>query len=467
MLFRSESGETRVPFMTDERQLWPFLSGSFRAGLLGAGLPAALVNFAVPTLNPFAPQATLPATFAAFANPALPASLQGLAFLAGVPLQPSHVDDVAEAIARVLRSPNPASTFDLAGPRIYTYEELLRTLAASVGRKPLFFPFPFTLWRAVGYVSKILPDPPITTSQIEMMQTDNIASPGAPGFDALGLSPRGLEEMLPQISKQAAAADADSRSLPGPDPIVGPLSEQGFRPLFNGTAATFSQWRLCGPTGGGMRHANGEMRSFGEGGLRLLYYAAETFADFRLRLQFKILDAAKHNSGVFVRFPSPTLDLPPPLEQRAGHEPSFDPGNPAWRPVISGFEVQIDDNAIGDSTTDFHGIRPEPDGLHKNRTGAIYKIQTGDRIWHQNRNEPAMQTYAPGPPLIPGVWFEFEIVVRGDDYTVFLTNTLSGERRQTTTFRNTDGDRGRAPGFIGVQVYPGNAVAWRHIRIKT
>ena len=216
-----------------------------------------------------------------------------------------------------------------------------------------------------------------------------------------------------------------------------------------------------------MRHANGDMLSYGEGDLRLFYYATETFADFTLRLQFKVLDAAKHNSGVFVRFADPILDLPSPLKHRVVSEPSFDPDNPAWRPVISGFEVQIDDNAIGNSTKDFHGIRPEPDGLYKNRTGAIYNIQAGDRIWHQDRNEPAMQTYAPGPPLIPGVWFEYEIVVRGDDYIVFLTNTLSGERRQTTTFRNTDGDRGRAPGFIGVQVYPGSAVAWRHIRIKT
>ena len=127
-----------------------------------------------------------------------------------------------------------------------------------------------------------------------------------------------------------------------------------------------------------------------------------------------------------------------------GSEPAFDPGNPAWRPVISGFEVQIDDNAIGDSTKDFYGIRPEPDGLYKNRTGAIYKIQAGDRIWHLNSNEPAVQTYTPGPPLVPGVWFEYEIVVQGDDYTVFLTNTQTGERRQTTSFHNTDGARPRA-----------------------
>jgi hypothetical protein len=255
--------------------------------------------------------------------------------------------------------------------------------------------------------------------------------------------------------------------LPGPDPIFSPQPEAGFRPLFDGTAASFGRWRLAGPGGGGMLHLNGEMVSYGDGGLRLFYYATETFGDFTLRLQFKIFDPAKHNSGVFVRFPRPTLDLATvELKRRAGNEAAFDPGDPAWRPVIAGFEVQIDDNAIGDGTKDFYGIRPEPNGLFKNRTGAIYKIQAGDRVWHLGINEPAVQNYNPGPALIPGIWFEYEIVVQGDDYTVFLTNTQSGERRQTTSFHNTDAERGRAPGFIGVQAYSGNTVAWRHIRIQ-
>ena len=78
-----------------------------------------------------------------------------------------------------------------------------------------------------------------------------------------------------------------------------------------------------------------------------------------------------------------------------------------------------------------------------------------------------MQQYTPGPPLVPGVWFEYEIVAHGDDFTVFLTNTQTGTRQQTTAFHNTDTLRGRAPGFIGVQAYSDNTVAWRHIRIKT
>ena len=256
--------------------------------------------------------------------------------------------------------------------------------------------------------------------------------------------------------------------LPTPDPVISPLSESGFRALFDGSAATFKNWRLAGPPGGGLIHVNGEMVSYGDAGLRLWYYATETFGDFTLRLQFRILEAARHNSGVFLRFPRPTLELATvELKKRAAQEAAFDQGNAAWKPVIAGFEVQIDDTAAGDSTKDFYGIRPEPDGLFKNRTGAIYKIQAGDRVWHLNTNEPALQQYTPGPALVPAVWFEYDIAVQGDDYSVFLTNLQTGERKRTTMFHNSDGDRGRSPGFVGIQAYPGSIVAWRHIRIKT
>jgi hypothetical protein len=152
---------------------------------------------------------------------------------------------------------------------------------------------------------------------------------------------------------------------------------------------------------------------------------------------------------VFVRFPRPTFDLTiDDAEGRIAREPFFDRGNFAWKPVITGFEVQIDDNA-------------RPSGLRKHRTGAIYNVPAGDP------GEPQWQTFAPGPTLIPAVWFEYEVIVKNSDYTVFLTNTETGERKQTTSFNNTDGPRGESPGFIGLQVYSGSTVAWRHIRIKS
>jgi NADH dehydrogenase len=113
------------------------------------------------------------------------------------------VEDVAEAIARALRSPNAAPVYELAGPLVYTYETLLVTIAASVDKKPLLLPFPFALWQAVGYLSEILPNPPITRNQVELMHMDNVASPDTQGFGALQISPQAIENVLPQISKQA------------------------------------------------------------------------------------------------------------------------------------------------------------------------------------------------------------------------------------------------------------------------
>src|SRR5262249_24742323 len=53
-------------------------------------------------------------------------------------LQPAHVDDVAAAIAQILRqSQKPYPVYELAGPRIYSYEELLRTIAHIAGLRPV------------------------------------------------------------------------------------------------------------------------------------------------------------------------------------------------------------------------------------------------------------------------------------------------------------------------------------------
>ncbi len=85
----TERAAQRVDISTDERTAWPFLSGRFRTGLLGAGVPAALADVVVPPLFPFAPQPALPAGFAALA--AVP-PLAPLAGLAGAPLKPFHTD---------------------------------------------------------------------------------------------------------------------------------------------------------------------------------------------------------------------------------------------------------------------------------------------------------------------------------------------------------------------------------------
>jgi NADH dehydrogenase len=115
-------------------------------------------------------------------------------------LQPAYVGDVAEAIARVLvRTERRAVTFECGGPRIYSYEELLRAVAREAGLTARLMPMPFAAWHALAWVGEMLPNAPVTRNQIELMQVDNVASPGMPGFAALGISPRPLEDVLGEM----------------------------------------------------------------------------------------------------------------------------------------------------------------------------------------------------------------------------------------------------------------------------
>jgi uncharacterized protein YbjT (DUF2867 family) len=115
-------------------------------------------------------------------------------------LQPAYVEDVAEAIARALqRTATHAATFECGGPRVYSYEEFLRTIARQAGLKPILIPIPFVVWRALTWIAEMLPNPPVTLNQVELMQVDNVASSEMPGFGELGISPHSVEEILQEI----------------------------------------------------------------------------------------------------------------------------------------------------------------------------------------------------------------------------------------------------------------------------
>ena len=121
-------------------------------------------------------------------------------------LQPVYADDVAAAIAQVLRQPQrPSPVYELAGPRVYSYEELLRTVARSAGLRPALVRVPFAFWDAAAGLAEFLPRPPLTRNQVELMQIDTTASDGRPGFGAFGISPRSLEEELQAMVKPANA----------------------------------------------------------------------------------------------------------------------------------------------------------------------------------------------------------------------------------------------------------------------
>jgi len=269
--------------------------------------------------------------------------------------------------------------------------------------------------------------------------------------------------------------------LTTPAPFGG--SGAGWQVLFDGTLASFNAWAFVGSARGAdnqppcsFRYIDGQMVTVGAGDFGLLFYP-QAFSNFTLRLQFRVFDSTA-NSGVFVRIRDPRRELPPLIQQRALADLQASNNNRAWTAVHSGFEVQIDDTAQGDSRVDFYGIRPEPNGLRKNRTGAIYKIPAGDPIPGTNQFDRQDQDYTPpGRPLQllpwrdPNGWYEYEIRVQGNTYEVRL-GQVGQQMNRTTRFVNADPIRGlpasqdQDSGFVGLQAYSNKRVAFRHIEIQ-
>ena len=75
----------------------------------------------------------------------------------------------------------------------------LLAVAHEAGLKRILIPLPFAVWHALIWIAEMLPSPPITRNQVELMQVDTVASPAMPGFEELGISPHSVENMLEQM----------------------------------------------------------------------------------------------------------------------------------------------------------------------------------------------------------------------------------------------------------------------------
>jgi NADH dehydrogenase len=118
-------------------------------------------------------------------------------------LQPAAVDDVASAVVVLSSRSAGDPIFELGGPDVISYRDVIRSVAASLRRNPLLLPVPFALWHAAARAAELLPEPPITRNQVELMRIDSVVAPGMPGFDRLGIRPRSMEEALPEIARAA------------------------------------------------------------------------------------------------------------------------------------------------------------------------------------------------------------------------------------------------------------------------
>ena len=112
--------------------------------------------------------------------------------------QPVYVGDVADAVIKCLGDPATAGrTYELGGPKIYTFRELLELLLREIRRKRWFIDLPFGIAQVQARLMSILPNPPLTPDQVELLRSDNIVSPGALNLASLGITPTPVEGILP------------------------------------------------------------------------------------------------------------------------------------------------------------------------------------------------------------------------------------------------------------------------------
>ncbi|MEU0213449.1 ThuA domain-containing protein [Streptomyces canus] len=187
--------------------------------------------------------------------------------------------------------------------------------------------------------------------------------------------------------------------------------ETGYRPLFDGTAASLDAWKQAGP-GSFTRSDDGTLTS--SGGMGMLWYAGsgQGFGSYSLKLDWKMASASgDDNSGVFVGFP-----------------PSDDP----WSAVDNGYEIQIDATDVPEKTT-----------------GSVYGFRSADLKKRDRALNP------------PGEWNTYEIRVEGERLRVWLNGVKIND------FTNTDLARSLRDGHVGIQNHGADdQVSFRDIRIK-
>lgn len=116
----------------------------------------------------------------------------------GPKFQPVFVGDVVGAIVRCLEDDNTAGhVYELAGPTVYSFADLMRLVLSVTGRKRLLLPIPFWVAEMKAFFLEKLPKPLLTTDQIRLMQTDNVASGDHMGLSDLGIEPMAAEAILP------------------------------------------------------------------------------------------------------------------------------------------------------------------------------------------------------------------------------------------------------------------------------
>jgi len=137
--------------------------------------------------------------FAALAriSPALPLIGGGL-----TRFQPVFVGDVAAAIADAVDGKaRPGTVYELGGPDVRTFKELMHFVLSTIERRRLMVPLPFFVAKMQAMVLQYLPKPLLTPDQVELLRVDNVVSAAAQAegrtLQGLNIDPEPIEAIVP------------------------------------------------------------------------------------------------------------------------------------------------------------------------------------------------------------------------------------------------------------------------------
>ena len=119
--------------------------------------------------------------------------------------QPVYVGDVAEAAALAVKGDVPPGIYELGGPDVMAFGDLMNLMLTHIERKRPLFDIPLPLARPMAFgmdsVARItggLIPAQITPDQVRSLQSDNVVSPHAQTLSDLGIAPTPLADVLPE-----------------------------------------------------------------------------------------------------------------------------------------------------------------------------------------------------------------------------------------------------------------------------
>jgi uncharacterized protein YbjT (DUF2867 family) len=116
--------------------------------------------------------------------------------------QPVFVGDIAQAVEEAVEGrTRPGTIYELGGPEVRTFEELMQLMLREIGRKRILMPIPFAIARMQAFFLEFMPTPLLTRDQVTLLESDNVVSADAEResrtLQSLGITPTAMETVLP------------------------------------------------------------------------------------------------------------------------------------------------------------------------------------------------------------------------------------------------------------------------------